>query len=286
MVVIRFDLKLSRFVALSVFVSVMFYRERELILAYLAAILHECAHGAAAYLTGTAPLGCEISVFGVRLFVPCIASSRSKLVIYSAGPLASFVMFGYLHMMSNLFGFGMELYGFFAYANLVIGAVNLIPVFPLDGAMILRTVFSGYMGIIRGVRVYRIIAVFFYGFVAGANFLFVINGNANVSLMMIMIFLIMSVTKEKAHSLMEKKAVLSGDIADGNKVRYLACDAGSELLCLAGYISPDYSLLVASFADGRFAGELSQAEIIDGINKYGALCQVGYCIEKLASYTD
>lgn len=286
MVVIRFDLKLSRFVALSVFVSVMFYRERELLLAYLAAILHECAHGAAAYLSGTAPMGCEISVFGVRLFVPYIASSRSKLLIYSAGPLASFAMVGYLHMLGGLLRLDGELYAFFAYANLVIGTVNLIPVFPLDGAMILRTVFSGYMGIIRGTRVYRVVAVFFYGIVAGVNFLFIANGSVNLSLIMVMIFLIMSITKEKNHSLMEKKAVLSGDITAGKKIRYLACDAGSELLCLAGYISPDYSLLAASFANGRFTGELSQAEIIDGINKYGALCQVGECIEKLALHTD
>lgn len=279
-------MKLSRFVAISVFVSVIFYKENELILAYLAAFLHECAHGVAAYLTGTVPLGCEITIFGVRLFVPHIASSRSKLVIYFAGPLASFAMFGYLHILGRLFGLDLGLYGFFAYANLVIGTVNLIPVFPLDGAMILRTVFSRYMGIIRGTRVYRVIAVFFYGFITGVNFLFVANGSANFSLIMVMIFLIMSISKEKNHSLMEKKAVLSGDITSGKKIRYLACDAGSELLCLAGYISPDYSLLVASFSDGRFAGELSQVEIIDGINKYGALCQVGECIGKLAPHTD
>ena len=286
MIVIRFDLKLSRFVALWFFVSVMFYRENELIAAYLAAIFHECAHGAAAYLTGAVPLGCEISVFGVRLFVPHIASSRSKLVIYSAGPLASFAMSGYLHIMGLLFGIDSGLYAFFVYANLAIGMVNLIPVFPLDGAMLLRTVFSRYMGIIRGTRVYRVIAVFFYGFVAGVNFLFIANGRVNFSLAMVMIFLVMSISKEKNHSLMEKKAVLSGDIIAGRKVRYLACDAGSELLCLAGYISPDYSLLVASFADGRFAGELSQTEIIDGINKFGALCQVGECMGKLAPHTD
>ncbi len=258
----------------------MFYKEAELCLAYGAALLHECAHGIAALYLGIRPIGAEISVFGARLLVPYVASSRQKFVIYSAGPGASFLIFGYLYALGIMLGVAAYLYWFFVYANFVIGLLNLIPVFPLDGAMLLRTLLSKYLGIIRGTRFYRTTAVFFYGFAAGLNFLFVINGFVNPSLIMVMVFLLLGISKEKSHSLMEKKAVLSGEIVSRKKIKYIACDAQSELLCLAGYISPDYSLLVASFLDGRFFGELSQDEIIEGIKKHGALCQVGDCIEK------
>lgn len=279
MIVIRFDLKLSRFVALSFFVSVMFYKETELILAYLAAILHECAHGAAALWLGIVPTGAEVNVFGVRLLVPYVTSSDYKFIIYSAGPGASFLIFGYLYFFGRILHAAAPAYWFFVYANFIIGIFNLIPVFPLDGAMLLRTFLSKYLGIIRGTRVYRAAAVFFYGFVAGINFLFIINGSPNFSLIVVMVFLIIGISKEKNYSIMEKKAVLSGEIYSQKKIKYIACDAASELLCLAGYISPDYSLLVASFMDGRFFGELNQLEITEGIKKHGALCQVKDCIE-------
>lgn len=250
----------------------MFFREKQLLLAYAAAFFHEFAHMTCAISLGFPPLGAEVSVFGLRLFIPLICSTKKRLAVYVAGPFASLLIFLFLCIAGRFFCILNPLYRFFTYANFYIGLINLVPVFPLDGAILLRTAVSSRMGIIRSSRICRAVSVFFFGFILGLNFLFITGGKPNLSLFMILLFLIMSIKSERNHSLAEKKAVLSGDIKSKAKIRYLACDAKSELLCLAGYISYDYSLLVAVFKGERFYGEICQSEIIDGINNYGALC--------------
>ncbi len=241
-------------------------------LAYLAAFLHEGAHSLAGIYFGIFPLGAEADIFGLRLFIPPVNNTKIKLAIYFAGPLASFLIFLYLYIIGRIFDIELPLYNFFTYANIFIGFINLFPVYPLDGAVILKTLASAKMGIIRSIRVCRWVAVFFLGFIAGLNALFIKEGEPNLSLVMILVFLVFSIKNHREISLKERKAVLSGEIISKKKIRYFACDASSELLCIASYISCDYSLLVAAFKGERFYGEIYQHEITEGIKAYGALC--------------
>ena len=105
------------------------------------------------------------------------------------------------------------------------------------------------------------------------TFLFV-WGVFNPSMLCILLFLIFGRNKEENVNIQEKRMVLSGNIPAVQKLKYMACDAESELLCLAEHISYDYTLIVAAFYKERFFCDLNQEDIIYGINKYGALCTV------------
>lgn len=149
-----------------------------------------------------------------------------------------------------------------------------MPLSPLDGGAIVKTLFKKYMGIINGGRAYRIFTLFFY-----AVFLFFTAINTacdifNPWIFMILIFASGGAYKEKLYTIKEKKSVILGETISKRRIKYIACDCESELLCLASRIGYDYTLLVASFCGERFFGEINQAEIIDGIKKYGALCTV------------
>ena len=91
MIFIESWLKLRKSLCFSVFVSVLFYSEMEFFLAYSAAVIHEFAHGIAAYARGIKPKGVDFGVFGVRLDLPCIKKLKDKLIIYSAGPFISLI---------------------------------------------------------------------------------------------------------------------------------------------------------------------------------------------------
>ncbi len=278
----RFELKLSKLLCFPVFFSVLFFRETELLLAYTAAFLHELSHGLAAAALGIHPLGARCTVFGMRLIIVPITSSVRKLIIIFSGPAASFVIFAILYFVGRVFNISNPMYQFFCCANFFIGLINFLPVFPLDGAIIVRTFLSAIMGIIRGRTVFRWISASFLGVGVWINYLCLLKGIINPSFVMMLIFLILGIKDEKTYSLVEKKAVLAGEVIPGAKIRYLACDARSELLCLAEYISYDYHLLVAAFDGERFAGELCQSEITDGIKNLGALCTVEEYMKKRA----
>lgn len=105
------------------------------------AALHECGHiGAYAFLWHRLPL-LELSPFGICLRLRGQPMTRrEQLVLSAAGPLANF-------LCAALTLFSMEKFScwsFFGYrfaaCHLLVGAVNLLPLPPLDGANIAAAV--------------------------------------------------------------------------------------------------------------------------------------------------
>lgn len=262
------------------FFSVLFFRFRELSLAYLAATLHECAHLTACVLLKVRPRGIKLGIAGAELKTDFIESTTKKIIISAAGPAMSFATFIYMYAFGLLFGITNYIFRFFALANLGIGIINLLPVPPLDGGAIVKSSFVKYMGIITGNRVYMVFSSFFFGIFAICNLWLCFTGVFNPWLFLILAFAFGGAHKEKLLAIKEKKRVLSGDVGSSQRLKLMACDCESELLCLASRIGFDYTLLVATFCSERFFGEINQFEITEGIKKYGALCTAREYIEK------
>lgn len=191
-------------------------------------------------------------------------------------------MFILLCTIGFLFDIKSYAFIFFAFINFYIGIINLLPLSPLDGGTILKCLLSKYLGIINGGRVYRIFTLFFYAIISLLITTESIFGVFNPWLFLFFFFTGSGIYREKMSLIKERKSVLLGEVLSGKRIKYIACDCESELLCLASRIGEDYTLLVAGFMGERFFGEISQSEIIDGIKKYGALCTVKEYIEKKA----
>lgn len=202
------------------------------------------------------------------------------MLISAAGPFLSLFLFVLLCVIGFLFDIKSYAFIFFAFINFYIGIINLLPLSPLDGGTILKCLLSKYLGIINGGRVYRIFTLFFYTVISLLVTLESILGVFNPWFFLFFLFTGSSIYKEKISLIKAKKSVLLGEITSKRRIKYIACDCESELLCLASRIGEDYTLLVAGFMGERFLGEISQSEIIDGIKKYGALCTVKEYIEK------
>ncbi|MBR3934302.1 MAG: hypothetical protein IKJ68_10410 [Clostridia bacterium] len=250
------------------------FRETELFLAYGAALIHECAHGLVAYLLGIKPKGVKVNIFGVKLLLPYVTNSTDKILVWSAGPVASFSLGVFLFILGDLLLINSAKFNFFVFANFVIGLANLLPVFPLDGSVILKSVVARYSGIIKAAKTMH----FFENvvcFCLGLICIFLCVGKVfNPSLWAMAIFLLINKNKESSLNITEKKMVLSGEVKSEPRLKYMACHTDSELLCLAEKISADYTLIVAAFCDDKFVCDLNQNDIICGINKYGALCTI------------
>ena len=103
---------------------------------FFAVLIHESAHILATRLCGGTVSSIDIRIFGIRAEVPelRLMPYKREIIIAAAGPLAGIVTAGCAAVTANLFAVtGLN---YFIGMNLVVSAINLIPVYPLDGGRI------------------------------------------------------------------------------------------------------------------------------------------------------
>lgn len=110
---------------------------RNVLLPTLAAIFaHELSHIAAIHLCGGTIDLIDIRAFGIRVNVPelRLMSYKREIIIAAAGPLAGILAASCAAATAKILN--IETPDYFIGVNLVITAINLIPVYPLDGGRI------------------------------------------------------------------------------------------------------------------------------------------------------
>ncbi len=122
-------------------------------------LLHELAHALMARRRGLPVHGITLFLFGgVSLIGEQPKRPMDEFLIAVVGPLASFALmflFGGLYLLAANLGLEVAAVALFyvAVVNLMIGAFNLLPGFPLDGGRILRAALWGLSRNIRGASV-------------------------------------------------------------------------------------------------------------------------------------
>jgi len=102
-----------------------------------AVIIHEAAHILAIYSLGARPDRIDIRARGISVNVPNMEymSYLKEIIIAAAGPLAGIVTAG-VGLLAAKF-FDLHSLDFFTGINVVVTAINLVPVYPLDGGRIM-----------------------------------------------------------------------------------------------------------------------------------------------------
>lgn len=131
---------------------------------FVSILVHELGHAFLQRFYGGHPWITLYSFGGLASCDDCDRSPRSQIVISLAGPVAGFILAGFvvavLHGLGRVEGFEWSLmpviwqpFGgeystadvfivYLLYVNIVWGLVNLLPIYPLDGGQIARELFS------------------------------------------------------------------------------------------------------------------------------------------------
>ncbi|MDN5363310.1 MAG: stage sporulation protein [Eubacteriales bacterium] len=163
------DFKVDRYFFLLFFLYITFGILPRGVIIFTVVFLHELAHVLTAVSYGLRVREVELFLFGgVAVLEDDLAlEPAAELPIALAGPLASFFLAG-LGLAMKKWEWGQEpLVSFFIEANLVLGAFNLLPFYPLDGGRILRSLLTERFGLQRGME-----KAFFWGWVGGWGLVF------------------------------------------------------------------------------------------------------------------
>lgn len=147
---LRIDLKIFIFIAL-------FYFTKQIEIygiLMIFAIIHELGHLLAGLILGMEPEKIEIMPFGVSISFKILTEDYNskvkngnklelkKIFVAFAGPITNFLMI----LITRCLTIDFEKSLLICYANLLIMLFNLLPIYPLDGGRILRSVLYIFIG--------------------------------------------------------------------------------------------------------------------------------------------
>ena len=148
----------------------------------LAVLLHESAHILAIKLMGYRIEKVDVRAFGISVKVEGIEyiPYTKEIIIAVAGPLAGVVTACVFLVAAK--SFGIYSLGYFTGVNIVITAINLLPVYPLDGGRIVLCTLAKFMTHRAAYTIAYILSIVSAGVLFGLCIYFASVGRLNPSL--------------------------------------------------------------------------------------------------------
>ncbi|RYU98442.1 metalloprotease [Clostridium tetani] len=268
-------IKINKYFLPYVIILLMLGFREKIIISFILVFLHELVHCLVAKALGFKGFNIEILPVGAVLKLKDIdeASAKEDLIIALSAPLLNIFLGVLFYFLYRIHGHEL-LYIFFQY-NMVIGGINLIPAFPLDGGRIVRD-------IIRGKTVYKVankITVYisiFIGIILMGIYLFLFfAGNNNISLGIIALFIMISSLNEKnrmAYVIMsdiikkQDKFIKRGYIENSSISVYYKKDLLSVISIIVEYKYNIFSILDENM---NIIHTLYESDILEGLKLYG-----------------
>ncbi len=242
-----------------VMVVILFNQLDLLLVTYIIMTIHELAHLFAAVCVGLKPESITFAPFGVHLVLKnkIVRSFADEIIVYAAGPLVN----GLFAVISMKMGW-VDLYKI----NTALFVMNMLPVLPLDGGVILKRVLSYKIGKSSAEKIMRITSGMLSSVFLTLAIMGACKGYINPSLFIMSVFL--------AGNLITGRELYSADFINGisdmkkksNKVRVVIVDENNSIAKAVGNISTAYTTIAAiTDNEGRITELLTDKAIIGKI---------------------
>ncbi len=250
-------IRLNPLAAVMIVISLFTGGARMLMLTYAIMTVHELAHLAAALAIGLKPESIEFAPFGVhlRLKNKIVRSLSDEIILYAAGPLVN----GAAAFAALRLGWE-RIY----VINVSLFIMNLLPVLPLDGGIILKRVLSYRLGAYAARRVLTLTSALLACAFAGAAAAGVYFGRIDLSVTAMALFLFGNMLTSREKYDVDFIIAASGAKKNSNRVRMVVVDGSNSLLKAAKTLSPSCTTIAAVTGDdGSIKELLGEREIVD-----------------------
>lgn len=186
-----------------IIVSYITDTQKSLFISYITVILHELAHLAAALRLDIGVSGFVLMPFGaaLRLKDRLIADPKKECVLCAAGPLCNLILalicIYVLHFKTPLNGKYSEYINLFLYSNLSLLLINTMPIIPLDGGRILRSLLTHICGFSRAAKITLAVSQICIAMIGGLSLYILYITRFNVSVMLLCVFLLFNISSER-----------------------------------------------------------------------------------------
>lgn len=228
--------------------------------AYAVMTGHELSHFIAAKCIGLRAESFTFMPFGVnlRLKNKIVHTYSDEIILYAAGPVFN----GILAVVSALFGFDM-LYRM----NTALFIMNILPIIPLDGGMILFRLLSDKLGGIAARRILNIVSFIMALVFAAAAAAFFVKGGTNLSLIIMSLFLLGNIITAKEKYNPDFIAAMSGAKKKTNNVKVVLLENENDTLDAIKCVSPMYTLIGAvKNGDDKISRLMTEKEIMESFS--------------------
>lgn len=247
-------------------------------------LLHEFGHALAARRFGIRTRSIVLlPIGGIASIEKTPEDPRQEILIALAGPAVSFGIAALLWLVLRASG-GIATFetlslgeGSFVQRlmliNLLLGAFNLLPAFPMDGGRVFRALLSLRLGPLRATRIAAVVAQ------TAAVLLALIGMRYNLFLVFIAIFIWIGASTEA--SLAQAKSVLAGITARRAMETNFEVLAPDDSLGQAVTLTLDGSQKdFPVVRDGEVVGVLRQVDLLRGLHDHGKLCRVDHVMQE------
>lgn len=277
-------IKVNKYFLPYVIILLMFGFREKIIISFILVFLHELVHCLVARILGFKGFNIEILPMGTVLKLKDIdeASAQEDLMIALSAPALNIFLGTLFYFLYRIYGNDL-LYTFFQH-NMIIGGINLIPAFPLDGGRIVRDIIMSktVYKVANKITVY--ISIFIGTILMGIYLFLFFGGNNNVSLGMIALFIMIS-------SLNEKNRIAYVIMSDVIKKQYKFIKRGymvnnsisvyykKDLLSIVSIIEKNkYNIFFVLDENMNIIRTLYESDILDGLKLYGNITLEEFCL--------
>ncbi len=253
-------------------IAVSYFNRRLEILAisYAVIFLHECAHLLAAVIIGLRPSHIVFYPFGVNLKLKnkLVYSLSDEIILYLAGPL--------LNILLALASIGLKSksgwWELFYYNNLCLFLFNLLPILPMDGAVILKKMLSYIMGSRRAERVLRTVSAALVLLLAAGEIYLLVKGNFNFTMLFSAVFLTANIftNREKYHTDFVRELVFykSKDSFEFKRATtYILKEGGNFRKLAEAFVPGRHYAILCEDKNGNVTEIMTEKQIIEKILK-------------------
>lgn len=239
----------------------------QVLIAYAIMLVHELSHLAAALFIGLKPDKIIVYPFGINLKLKnkMIYSLADEIILYAAGPFSNIIM-----ALSAVCFFSEIPYSYdFYIQNIALFFLNLMPVTPLDGGIIVKKLLSARIGCKSAEKTMKIISCATVLGIAGIGGYFALFGTFNYSLCFLCIFLILNIitSREKYNIDFLRELLYYKENKNLNKpVKILAVNDKTDFKKIAaGFTGTYYYIVFFVKSNGKISEMLTETEIIEKI---------------------
>ncbi len=262
-------IKLGQYIRIDPFTPVLFAiciltgQQKILLISYSAIVIHELAHLAAARLMGLRADNITFHPFGVNLQLKnkIIFSISDEIILYAAGPAINIL----LALTVSMLGSTSDTARYFYACNIALFCMNILPVAPLDGGIILKKIIAKSFGYRAARRCVRILSALVAAALIITEVMAAYRVGINYSVLLLIAFLVGNIftQSEKYDIDFVNELMFNGKKRSPNARVFVMYDDGDYRKIAKSFRRGNYGIVIRVNSAGEIVETLTEQQVID-----------------------